>query len=55
MRSLKYVLLPENNGERAPMQSMQIDTRAKKNSRTQFLFFYSYLVQLLFMWWLCRP
>ncbi|KAK0655782.1 YIF1-domain-containing protein [Cercophora newfieldiana] len=52
MRSLKYVLLPENNGDN---RSMQIDTRAKKNQRTQFLFFYSYLVQLLFMWILSRP
>jgi hypothetical protein len=52
MRSLKYVLLPENNGDN---RSMQIDTRAKKNQRTQFLFFYAYLVQFLFMWILSRP
>jgi len=52
MRSLKYVLLPENNGDN---RSMQIDTRAKRNQRTQFLFFYSYLVQFLFMWILSRP
>ncbi len=50
MRSLKYVLLPENSGGRA----MQTDTRAKRNQRTQFLFFYSYGVQLLFMWILSR-
>ncbi len=52
MRSLKYVLLPENSGDsRGPMQT---DTRAKRNQRTQFLFFYSYGVQLLFMWILSR-
>ncbi|KAL7808231.1 YIF1 domain-containing protein [Trichoderma gracile] len=53
MRSLKYVLLPEtatNSG--GPMQT---DTRVKRNQRTQFLFFYSYLVQLFFMWLLTRP
>ncbi len=48
MRSLKYVLLPENGPDgRGPMHT---DTRAKRNQRTQFLFFYSYAVQLLFMW-----
>lgn len=53
MRSLKYVLLPENAGDsRGPMQT---DTRAKRNQRTQFLFIYSYVVQLLFMWLLTRP
>lgn len=52
MRSLKYVLLPENAGDsRGPMQT---DTRAKRNQRTQFLFIYSYVVQLFFMWVLCR-
>ncbi|EPE05077.1 hrf1 domain-containing protein [Ophiostoma piceae UAMH 11346] len=51
MRSLKYVLLPENSGD---SRSMQTDTRAKRNQRTQFLFFYSYGVQLLFMWILSR-
>ncbi|KAK0613107.1 ER to Golgi transporter Yif1 [Bombardia bombarda] len=57
MRSLKYVLLPENNNDsRVPMQTMQTgETRAKRNQRTQFLFFYSYIVQLLFMWILSRP
>ena len=33
---------------------MQTDTRAKRNQRTQFLFFYSYVVQLLFMFILTR-
>ncbi|EQB54007.1 Protein transport protein yif1 [Colletotrichum fructicola] len=54
MRSLKYVLLPENSANGAgPMQTG--DSRAKRNQRTQFLFFYSYIVQLLFMWILSRP
>ncbi|KAI3394773.1 hypothetical protein diail_2242 [Diaporthe ilicicola] len=52
MRSLKYVLLPENNGD--PRSGMQTDSRAKRNQRTQFLFFYSYVVQLVLMWILCR-
>ena len=48
MRSLRYVLLPESTGNaQVPMQT---DTRTKRNQRTQFLFFYSYIVQLLFMW-----
>ena len=51
MRSLKYVLLPESS---ADSRTMQTDTRAKRNQRTQFLFFYSYGVQLLFMWILSR-
>ncbi|KAL2019579.1 hypothetical protein VTK56DRAFT_9476 [Thermocarpiscus australiensis] len=57
MRSLKYVLLPENNTDsRGPMQTMHpLDSRAKRNQRTQFLFFYSYIVQLFFMWILSRP
>ncbi|KAG8167501.1 hypothetical protein KVR01_003190 [Diaporthe batatas] len=52
MRSLKYVLLPENNGDHRA--GMQTDSRAKRSQRTQFLFIYSYLVQLFFMWILCR-
>ncbi|KAH7271376.1 YIF1-domain-containing protein [Fusarium solani] len=47
MRSLKYVLLPETSGgNNGPMQT---DSRAKRNQRTQFLFFYSYIVQFFFM------
>lgn len=54
MRSLKYVLLPDNHGDaRGPMQTG--DTRAKRNQRTQFLFIYSYVVQFAFMWFLSRP
>ncbi|KAM0453886.1 hypothetical protein ACHAPV_007523 [Trichoderma viride] len=52
MRSLKYVLLPETSSNSGG--PMQTDTRAKRNQRTQFLFFYSYLVQLFFMWLLTR-
>ncbi|KAK3310918.1 YIF1-domain-containing protein [Chaetomium strumarium] len=55
MRSLKYVLLPETNSDnRGPMQTHPLDSRTKRNQRTQFLFFYSYVVQLFFMWILCR-
>ncbi|KAK4192469.1 putative transport protein [Podospora australis] len=56
MRSLKYVLLPENNEQnRGPMQTMHpIDSRAKRSQRTQFLFGYSYIVQAFLMWILCR-
>ncbi|KAI1291279.1 YIF1-domain-containing protein [Xylaria venustula] len=48
MRSLRYVLLPESSGgdARGPMQT---DSRTKRSQRTQFLFAYSYLVQLMFM------
>lgn len=52
MRSLKYVLLPEATGQPGGMQT---DSRAKKSQRTQFLFFYSYIVQFFFMWILTRP
>ncbi|PHH89373.1 hypothetical protein CDD83_6195 [Cordyceps sp. RAO-2017] len=47
MRSLKYVLLPETSGGTGG--PMQTDSRAKRNQRTQFLFFYSYAVQGFFM------
>lgn len=53
MRSLKYVLLPENpaGGPMQPGGSAQSTvSRANRNARTQFLFFYAYLIQLLFMW-----
>ncbi|KAF7547765.1 hypothetical protein G7Z17_g7496 [Cylindrodendrum hubeiense] len=52
MRSLKYVLLPETSDSNGG--PMQTDSRAKRNQRTQFLFFYSYIVQLFFMWVLTR-
>ncbi|KAK2075305.1 hypothetical protein P8C59_009440 [Phyllachora maydis] len=53
MRSLKYVLLPEATGNAGV--AMQTGTRTRRNQRTQFLFFYSYVVQLVFMWFLSRP
>lgn len=53
MRSLKYVLLPENNVDPRG-GGMQTDSRAKRNQRTQFLFFYSYIVQFVLMWILSR-
>ncbi|EEU46855.1 uncharacterized protein NECHADRAFT_67285 [Fusarium vanettenii 77-13-4] len=53
MRSLKYVLLPETSGgNNGPMQT---DSRAKRNQRTQFLFFYSYIVQFFFILVTLRP
>lgn len=56
MRSLKYVLLPENNNNaQGPMQTMPTEGRAKRSQRLQFLFFYAYIVQLFFMWILSRP
>jgi protein transport protein YIF1 len=54
MRSLKYVLLPETAGNGAGPMQTGTDSRAKRNQRTQFLFFYSYIVQLIFMWILTR-
>ena len=56
MRSLKYVLLPEGpRSSSGPMQTGgPLDSRAKRNQRTQFLFAYSYLVQAFFMWILTR-
>ncbi|KAF7908313.1 uncharacterized protein EAF01_004068 [Botrytis porri] len=52
LRSLKYVLLPENStDERGTMQTV---ARSQKSRRTQFLFIYSYPVQLIFMWGLTR-
>lgn len=57
MRSLKYVLLPESAAAN-PMQpggaAQSTVSRANRNARTQFLFFYAYLVQLLFMWTMTR-
>ncbi|KAJ9623533.1 Protein transport protein yif1 [Taxawa tesnikishii (nom. ined.)] len=51
LRSLKYVLLPDTNAADA-RGSMQTINRSQRNTRTQFLFLYSYIVQLAFMWWL---
>ncbi|KAJ5248851.1 hypothetical protein N7468_000302 [Penicillium chermesinum] len=54
LRSLKYVLLPDSNDSNMNAASMQIVGRPQRSKRTQFLFAYSYLVQLLFMWLLSR-
>ncbi|KAG9248671.1 ER to Golgi transport protein-like protein Yif1 [Calycina marina] len=49
LRSLKYVLLPENSADGG-----QTVGRSQKSRRTQFLFAYSYPVQFFFMWLLTR-
>ncbi|KAF3930472.1 hypothetical protein ABW20_dc0110157 [Dactylellina cionopaga] len=49
LRSLKYVLLPENTADN-PRGAVHAVARAQRNRRTQFLFVYSYVVQFLFMW-----
>ncbi|KAI9786322.1 MAG: hypothetical protein M1816_008063 [Peltula sp. TS41687] len=49
LRSLKYVLLPEN-----AMTDRNTFARSQRNRRTQFLFIYSYIIQLIFMWVLSR-
>ncbi|KAH0559435.1 hypothetical protein GP486_004055 [Trichoglossum hirsutum] len=53
LRSLKYVLLPENSGDNT-RSAMHTVARSQRNRRTQFLFFYSYVVQFIFMWILTR-
>ena len=51
LRSLKYVLLPDSSSDTA-MRSGETYTvaRAQRNRRTQFLFGYAYIVQLVLMW-----
>jgi len=51
LRSLKYVLLPDSSG---PGASANPVARSLRNRRTQFLFLYSYVIQLVFMWILSR-
>ncbi|KAI9768987.1 MAG: hypothetical protein M1840_004583 [Geoglossum simile] len=53
LRSLKYVLLPENSGDNT-RGAMHTVARSQRNRRTQFLFVYSYVVQFMFMWILSR-
>ncbi|RPB23045.1 ER to Golgi transport protein Yif1, partial [Terfezia boudieri ATCC MYA-4762] len=48
LRSLKYVLLPDNTADNP--RGTYAMARSQKNRRTQFLFFYSYVVQFFFMW-----
>lgn len=53
LRSLKYVLLPDNSADnpRGTMYAVNhAVNRTQKNRRTQFLFVYSYIVQVIFMW-----
>lgn len=52
MRSLKYVLLPDSSSSTGV--GMQTVARSQRNRRTQFLAFYSCVVQLVFMWILTR-
>ncbi|KAL1868557.1 hypothetical protein VTK73DRAFT_3613 [Phialemonium thermophilum] len=57
MRSLRYVLFPSSAVDnRGPMQpAMQpAESWAKRNQKNQFLFFYAYIVQLIFMLILSR-
>ncbi|KAI9831746.1 MAG: hypothetical protein M1826_003077 [Phylliscum demangeonii] len=49
LRSLKYVLLPEN-----ATTDRNTFARSQRNRRTQFLFGYAYVVQFVFMWLLSR-
>ncbi|CUS09367.1 unnamed protein product [Tuber aestivum] len=49
LRSLKYVLLPDTTADN-PRSTTYAVNRTQRNRRTQFLFLYSYLVQLIFMW-----
>ncbi|KAI9817452.1 MAG: hypothetical protein M1827_001062 [Pycnora praestabilis] len=53
LRSLKYVLLPENSTDNT-RGAMHTVARSQRNRRTQFLFLYSYVVQFVFMWILSR-
>ncbi|CAD0094618.1 unnamed protein product [Aureobasidium vineae] len=47
LRSLKYVILPDTaSGAHNPI------ARSQRTKRTYFLFVYSYIIQLAFMWWL---
>lgn len=52
MRSLKYVLLPDSSVSAG--SGMQTLARSQRNRRTQFLAFYSIVVQFVFMWVLSR-
>lgn len=51
LRSLKYVLLPDTAPNSGGQAGYTI-ARNQRYARTQFLFFYSYIVQGLFMLWL---
>ena len=49
---MKYVLLPENNA--AGGAGMNPVARSQRNRRTQFLFGYSFIAQLLLMGFLTQ-
>ncbi|KAF1929175.1 protein transport protein YIF1 [Didymella exigua CBS 183.55] len=58
LRSLRYVLLPDQAAQSSfggpgPAAGYTV-AKAQRNRRTQFLFVYSYLVQLAFMLWLSK-
>ncbi|KAF3008632.1 hypothetical protein E8E13_008440 [Curvularia kusanoi] len=57
LRSLRYVLLPDTSGQSnigGNAAGGYTVAKAQRNRRTQFLFVYSYLVQLGFMLWLSK-
>lgn len=54
LRSLRYVLLPDQNSQSGGAPGGYTVARSQKNRRTQFLFVYSYVVQFGFMLWLSR-
>jgi protein transport protein YIF1 len=55
LRSLKYVLLPDSSNDPTIRGGNSYTVaRARRNRRTQFLFVYSYIIQLFFMWVLSR-
>lgn len=56
LRSLRYVLLPDQSGQGVGGGGAAGYTvaRSQRNRRTQFLFVYSYVIQFGFMLWLSR-
>ncbi|KAF1978102.1 ER to Golgi transport protein-like protein Yif1 [Bimuria novae-zelandiae CBS 107.79] len=55
LRSLRYVLLPESNPQGVGGSAAgYTNTRSQKSARTNFLFLYSYGIQLGFMLWLTK-
>jgi hypothetical protein len=55
LRSLRYVLLPESNPQSVGGGAAgYTSSRSQKSARTQFLFLYSYVIQLGFMFWLSK-
>lgn len=54
LRSLRYVLLPDSSPNSSSAGSYTAN-RTQKSRRTQFLFGYSYILQLFLMWFLTMP